>query len=344
MIYIYAAIFLLVLIFFLIKFCNKYHILQNYSGDKHQKYTSSQNIPLIGGGISLLFIFFFIDLNLAIKLFLACIFIFGILADIKILVSPNKRLLMQSIIIVFFLYVLDVNLVSTKLLFLDVILKNTVFSFIFTAFCLLILINGTNFIDGTNGNVLIFYLIISILIFILKTNELQTISYENIFLMIELIFILLIFNYSNKLYLGDGGSFLIGSLFGIILVQLYLENITRISSLFIVIVLWYPAFENLFSILRKFYFLKSPTQADSNHLHQLLYFFLIKKISLNKILANNSVSLIINFYNFITIFVASSKPHHTQMLVLLIIFNTIFYILIYLSLLKFKKNCLKKMN
>ena len=342
MIYIYAVITILISIFFLIHFCHKYHILENYSGDKHQKYTSSQRTPLIGGIICLLFIIFFINLNLVIKLFLLSIFIVGILSDLKILVSPTKRLLSQLIIVIFFLYLLDVHLVSTKLLFLDIILKNTPFSFFFTAFCLLILINGTNFVDGTNGNVLVYYLIVSILIFILKTNELQTISYENIFLIIEIIFILLIFNYSNKLYLGDGGSFLLGSLFGLILVQLYLENIAKISSLFIVLVLWYPAFENLFSILRKFYFSKSPAQADNDHLHQLLYFFLIKKTDLNKILINNSVSVIINSYNFITIFLASTKPQHTQMIVLLILFNIIFYILIYLSLFRFKKNYLKK--
>jgi UDP-N-acetylmuramyl pentapeptide phosphotransferase/UDP-N-acetylglucosamine-1-phosphate transferase len=342
MIYILAAISLLILTFFLIKFCSKNHILENYNGDKHQKYTSSLHTPLIGGIICILFIFFFINLNLIIKLFLVSIFTVGILSDLKIFLSPTKRLLLQLIIIIFFFYVLEIHLVSTKLLFLDVILKNTVFSFFFTAFCLLVLINGTNFIDGTNGNVLIYYLIISILIFVLKTNEVQTISDENIFLIIELILILLIFNYSNKLYLGDSGSFLFGSLFGLILVQLYLENITKLSSLFIVHVLWYPAFENLFSILRKFYFSKSPTQADNNHLHQLLYFFLIKKTDLNKILINNSVSLIINFYNFITIFLASTKPHHTQMIVLLILFNIIFYILIYICLFNFKKNYLKK--
>jgi UDP-N-acetylmuramyl pentapeptide phosphotransferase/UDP-N-acetylglucosamine-1-phosphate transferase len=342
MIYIFAAISLLILTFFLIRFCNKYHILENYSGDKHQKYTSSQHTPLIGGIICLLFIFFFINLEFVIKLFLASIFIVGILSDFKILLSPTKRLILQFIIIIFFLYTLDIHLVSTKLLFLDVILKNTVFSLFFTAFCLLVLINGTNFVDGTNGNVLIYYLIISILIFILKTNEFQTISVKNIFLVIELILILLIFNYSNKLYLGDSGSFLFGSLFGLILVQLYQENITKLSSLFIVHVLWYPAFENLFSILRKFYFLKSPTQADNNHLHQLLYFFLIKKTSLNKILINNSVSVIINFYNFVVIFLAFTKHHHTQMLVSLILFNIIFYILAYLSLFRFKKNYSKK--
>ena len=342
MIYILAAISILILTFLLIKFCNKYKILGNYTGDKHQKYTSFKNTPLLGGIISMLFILIYIDFNYLVKFFLTSIFIIGILSDLKILISPTKRLVSQFIVIIFFIFMQDVHLVSTKILFLDFILKNIAFSFFFTAFCFLILINGTNFIDGTNGNVLIYYFIISILIFILKTNELYTISNKNIFLIIELIFILLIFNYRNKFYLGDSGSFLFGSLFGLILMQLYLENMKNVSSFFIVLVLWYPAFENLFSILRKFYFSKSPIDADNNHLHQLLYFFLIKKIFLNKILVNNSVSLIINFYNFITIFVASTKPHHTQMLVLLILFNIIFYILIYLSLLRFKKNYLKK--
>ena len=329
MIYVFAPIFLLILTFLIIKFCNRYQILENYTGEKHQKYTSFKNIPLVGGSIVLLFILIFIDFNLLVKFFFTSIFFVGILSDLKILVSPTKKLLTQFIIIIFFLYVLDVHLVSTKLLLLDFILKNSVFSFFFTAFCLLILINGTNFIDGTNGNVLIYYLIISILIFILKTNEFQVISYKNIFLIIELILILLIFNYKNKLYLGDSGSFLFGLLFGFILVNLYLENIINISSFFIVLVLWYPAFENLFSILRKFYFSKSPTQADNNHLHQLLYFFLINKTGLNKLLVNNSVSVIINFYNFTTIFLASTDPHHTQMIVLLILLNIIFYIFLY---------------
>ena len=134
MIYIYAAITILIAIFFLINFCHKYHILENYSGDKHQKYTSSQHTPLIGGIICLLFTIFCINLNLVIKLFLFSIFIVGILSDLKILLSPTKRLLLQLIIIIFFLYVLDVHLVSTKLLFLDVILKNIVFSFFLLLF------------------------------------------------------------------------------------------------------------------------------------------------------------------------------------------------------------------
>ena len=46
---------------------------------------------------------------------------------------------------------------STKIYFLDLILENIWISFFFTTFCILIAINGTNFIDGLNGLVLGYY-------------------------------------------------------------------------------------------------------------------------------------------------------------------------------------------
>ena len=58
----------------------------------------------------------------------------------------------------------------------------------------------------------------------------------------------------NKLYLGDSGSYLLGLLFAIYLIDTYQIN-DSMSSLFIISLLWYPAFENLFSILRKIKFL-----------------------------------------------------------------------------------------
>ena len=45
MIYILAAISIFILTFVLIQFSNRYQILENYSGEEHQKYTSFKNIP-----------------------------------------------------------------------------------------------------------------------------------------------------------------------------------------------------------------------------------------------------------------------------------------------------------
>ena len=53
----------------------------------------------------------------------------------------------------------------------DLLLENYLFSLFFTLFCLMILINGTNFMDGLNGLVLAYYLMIIFIIFNLKLFE-----------------------------------------------------------------------------------------------------------------------------------------------------------------------------
>ena len=63
--------------------------------------------------------------------------------------------------------------------------------------------------------------------------------------------ILAIFNYKNYLFLGDNGSYLLGFFYSIVLIDFYNFN-QSISPFFIILLLWYPSFEILFSILRKF--------------------------------------------------------------------------------------------
>ena len=74
------------------------------------------------------------------------------------------------------------------------------------------------------------------------------------------------------MYLEDSGSYLIGISIGSLLILIYKE-ISFISPFFIVLLLWYPCFENLFSIIRKFNL--SPLNADNKHLHHLLFYYLI---------------------------------------------------------------------
>ena len=74
----------------------------------------------------------------------------------------------------------------------------------------------------------------------------------------------------------------------------------NVLKYFITLLLWYPAFEIFFSIIRKLNFNRSPLKPDTNHLHQLIYFFLQKKIT-NTVLASSSVGLLISLYNLINI-------------------------------------------
>ena len=64
------------------------------------------------------------------------------------------------------------NLVITRVNILDYLLKNYIFSIIFTSFCILIIINGTNFIDGINTLAIGYYLIICSVLIYLQHNGL----------------------------------------------------------------------------------------------------------------------------------------------------------------------------
>ena len=139
----------------------------------------------------------------------------------------------------------------------------------------------------------------------------------------------------NQLYLGDSGSYTISLLAGFLLIEFYNNN-SEVSSFFIILLLWYPCFENLFSIIRKFQIHKSPLAPDNKHFHQLLYHYLKVKFKKNDLFTNNLASLIINFYNFLIIFLGSEYFFNTQILLLLILLNIVIYTVFYLRLFKFK--------
>ena len=94
---------------------------------------------------------------------------------------------------------------------------------------------------------------------------------------------------------------MLGFLFGYILIEVHNNN-QDISPFFIALLLWYPCYENLFSIIRKFNLGKSPVSPDSKHFHQLLFYYLKNKYRLNSFVSNNISSVIINIYNLLILF------------------------------------------
>ena len=259
---------------------NKNFFLQSLTGDKHQLFVEKKNIPLSGGLVIFLLSLYIINFQIKIfYLIFVLIFLVGLLSDLKIIISAKKRFLIQVFTIFVFVFYYDFSISNVKVFFIDYFLEYKIFSYLFVTFCLLIVINGTNFLDGLNGLVLGYYIIVIYTLFNsdLFSNYFNLDNYLLKFLII-LIF-LLVFNYLNKLYLGDSGSYLLGLAIGVFLIFTY-NNFENISPFFIVLLLWYPCFENLFSILRKYKFNLSPLKADNKHFHQLLFNFIKKKTSL----------------------------------------------------------------
>ena len=84
---------------------------------------------------------------------------------------PSSRLFYQSILIVSFVHFSNFDTISTRVIFIDQALQNYYLSILFSSFCLIILINGTNFIDGLNGLVLTYYLIVLSILYNLNFLE-----------------------------------------------------------------------------------------------------------------------------------------------------------------------------
>jgi UDP-N-acetylmuramyl pentapeptide phosphotransferase/UDP-N-acetylglucosamine-1-phosphate transferase len=322
--------------YFLNNFFIKKKILPNFSGENHQLFVGEKNTPLTGGlFLILIFVIFFLKINIIIVLHLFFIYLLGVSSDIKSQIKPILRLFLQLLIVVSFVITNELNIIHTRVLILDNILLNYYFNIIFVSFCILILINGTNFIDGLNGLVITYYLSILTIIFYLKSNYNLILNENYIGVLIFSLIFLLILNLFNKLFLGDSGSYVLGLFFGYFLISLYSLN-GDLSPFFIVLLLWYPCFEILFSIIRKFQLNKSPILPDKNHLHQLLYYFLSKKLSFKKNIINNCTSLIINFYNIIIFAICTLNIYNSSFIIFLTIVNIFIYIFFYIRLFKFK--------
>ena len=328
-------LFISVIFFTLIinRILNKKELFLNFRGDNHQKFVSSSNIPLSGGLILTLTSYYYLDLlNLIYIFFIFCV---GFLSDTKKINSPRIRFIIQALVVLGVIYFSSITVTATKIIFIDQLLTHNIFRIFFTIFCILIVINGCNFIDGVNTSLIGYCLIISSSLYYLESNGIEVSQIVNFYNLIPILFALFILNFFNKLYLGDGGSYFLGLLFALCLINTYQIN-NDISPYFIVCLLWYPAYENLFSILRKTNFSRSPLNPDTNHLHQIIFLHLRKKLNIKSVYLNTFTGMVINFYNLVCIFIATQFYNHTITQISIIIFNIIIYTFLYKSLLPAK--------
>jgi UDP-N-acetylmuramyl pentapeptide phosphotransferase/UDP-N-acetylglucosamine-1-phosphate transferase len=198
-------------------------------------------------------------------------FLVGFLDDIKIKINPSKRLILMIFFLIFFINFVPIKIINIDIPFLITFLQNNIFSSIFVLLCFLFIINGANLIDGFNGlltiNLIIINTILAYINLISANNEFT------VFIVAQIIILLafLLFNFPKaKIFLGDSGSYLMGSL--VALNSITTNNLNpNYSSFFFCILLFYLFFEVFFSFLRKVIQKKSPIYPDSKHLHMLTY-------------------------------------------------------------------------
>ena len=271
-------------------------------------------IPRLGGFLifTFLILIFLKDFersSLLYDLLISCvpILIVGIKEDIFHNTSNHARLIGMTLSIILFFTIHPMIFPKIDFPVFGEIISNYYVSFPFFLFASLVIINGTNLIDGMNG--LMVFSTLSQLVALLFLTGL-TADYEISKVVVMLIIPILMFLFFNfplgKIFIGDFGAYFIGFIISMIVIILFGRN-PQLLSWNAVLILFYPSIELLFSFIRKIFFDKIGSQtADNKHLHTLL-FYNYKKRFLSVSIANNltTLSLVIFWAAPLLIFVGA---------------------------------------
>ncbi len=323
-------IFFIIFSFSLIFFCRKFNILIDQKIENHKKYSTKNKSFLLGGILITLFLNYYylsIKQDVLLCLFITFTFLIGLMSDLKKINSVSLRFLLQCALVLFFVNFINIKINYTRIDIFDQWLNISLINIFFVSFCLLVLKNGSNFIDGINGIAIGYFLIIFLTIFLnLHYFEYDKILVENL---IIIFFTILLLNLHGSLYLGDSGSYTIGLFTGVFLIDFASYN-NSISPYFIILLLWYPCFELLFSIIRRLLKKIKTYQPDTTHLHHLIY----KKIKIYYKIKSDSIChlitmLIINFYNLFCFFISTEFIYSSTVLLIIFVINIFVYVIFY---------------
>lgn len=242
-------------------------------------------VPKIGGSVIFFNIFFitlysiyknneFFDFNILILVSSFLFFFIGYLDDYFDLSAFKKFIL---IIISLIIIILVNGKILINFLYFEMLNKTFYllsFNYIFTFFCIYLLINTFNMADGINGLSIGITIIWISFLWIFSTNFDTTFYCVILFNLLVLLF----FNLKNRIFIGNSGSYLLGGMISVITIYLYnleylLSNneknlyVENILLLFLIPGLDCARlfFYRIFILKKNFY------KADKNHLHHILF-------------------------------------------------------------------------
>ena len=147
---------------------------------------------------------------------------------------------------------------------------------LFTMFIIVAIINSINFIDGIDG------LAISVITLFLLSFELFSATSSDMFFLTLIILgsviPLYFFNFrrKNKVFLGDSGSLLLGTVVSIYVLKILSQDYSIKPEydlnkvIFVISILAYPIFDIIRIFFLRLYQKKSPFLADKQHIHHLI--------------------------------------------------------------------------
>lgn len=270
-------------------------------------------------------------------------FVFGLAEDITKKVGVVPRLLAAMFSGALGWYLTGGVILKTGLMPFDWLLSFVPFAVLFTAFAVAGLANAINIIDGFNGlasgSVAIMSAALGIVA--LKFGDAHLASACFILTMCALGFGLV--NWPmGKLFLGDGGAYLLGFQLAWLSVLLPFRN-AEVSSWSPLVICSYPILEVLYTIHRRRKRQgQHPAQPDKRHLHHFIHRRVVRrKLShLSNKQQNSLTSPICWIFTAVPATLAVAFSTDTRMLILCLCLATVAYSIVYARLTQFRW-CLK---
>jgi len=196
----------------------------------------------------------------------------GFVEDLTKRVSVTRRLILSMVSAGIGVWLLGAVVDHLSFPPLDWLLQWPVVAIMLTLFAVGGVVNAVNIIDGFNGIVSGFsgFMLLAIAYVSFQLNDVFLLNAS--LAMLGALLGFLFWNYPHgKIFLGDGGSYLVGFWLAEMAVLIVARH-PEVSPWFAALLLVHPVCETLFSIYRRKFLLgKSPWQPDGLHLHTLIY-------------------------------------------------------------------------
>lgn len=219
----------------------------------------------------------------------------------------------------------------------DILLTNTLISVLFTAFAVGGVANAINIIDGLNGlasgTTLLCLSTLGFLAFLSGDVEMAKLC----FIAGGATFGFMLMNYPfGKIFLGDGGAYLLGFLLAWIAVSIAMRN-PQMSPWAPVLACGYPVLEVLFSMARRRARTLKLGHPDRLHLHSLLWSRIARKrlTKTSATMQNASVMPMLLCYSLLPAALSLIFRQNTSYLVISFLISAFVYALIYSRLVHF---------
>ena len=303
--------------------------------------------PRVGGAakylglVSSLFLLDKAETSLMLPLVLASIpaFLFGLTEDLTKKVGVLIRLgaTFASGILAWLLSGISLN--RLDILGVDWLLAWPVISVIFTAFAIAGIANAVNIVDGFNGlaSGLVAMSLVALGFVAQSVGDITLMNVCILLFAVVLGFMAMNFPF-GKIFMGDGGAYLIGFCLAWVAILLPIRN-PSISPWCSLLACLYPVLEVLFSMARRLSRNLHPGHPDRLHLHSLVKTRIVRKrlAALPPVLMNSAVSPLIWSLSAIPCIIAVAFASNLIALVFGVALCAICYRLLYLRLTRFAR-------